>query len=246
MNAEAISDTLELLSSPEDARRRGRDIQTLRGIRGTPDGEVARIAASSWHEERPSWPDSYDEITALYHTAFEDGIVAIALLGALLPDAPSEVYELGLDLLERVDDVLTADALGSVVLGPGLLATGRLSDLLSVSRAAPRPEARRAAVAAALPATGAPITGSAMAALRERVGERNLRFVEEPRQDVLRSILDAFVRDSSPAVHKGLRRVLRTWAKIDRDAATDWANNVPGGIPKTLRAELGGSKKKRR
>ena len=245
MQADAISDTLELLSNAEDARTKGKNIETIRGIRGTPDGEVARIAASTWLDDAPQWPNDQENLTTLFCTAYEDGLVAIALLAALLPDHPAAVYDLGLDWLDRVDDVLTADALGSVVLGPGLLATGGLADLLSVSQAAVRPEARRAAVIAALTATGTPITGPAMAALRQRTGERTLRFVAEPRTDIVTALMTAFVRDPAPCVHKGLRRVLRAWRKIDKASATDWANNVPGGIPKTLRAELGGSKKRR-
>ncbi|MFT6145327.1 MAG: hypothetical protein ACJAZO_004230 [Myxococcota bacterium] len=245
MESEAISDTLEELSNADLARKRGKDIHTLRGIRGTPDGEVARIAASTWLDDKPVWPQDVQELTELFNTAFEDGLVAISLLAALLPDHPAAVYDLGLDWLDRVDDVLTADALGSVILGPGLLATGGLADLLSVAKAAARPEARRAAVIAALPATSTVVTGPAMSALRQRTNERTLRFVEEPRNDVVSQILTAFIRDPHPAVHKGIRRVLRAWKKIDKQAATDWANGVAGGIPKTLRAELGGTKKKR-
>lgn len=245
MDSETISDTLELLSDVDLARKRGKDIQTLRGIRGTPDGEIARISASSWLDDKPVWPRDIEELTALFNTAFEDGIVAISLLAAVLPDHPGPVYDLGLDWLERVDDVLTADALGSVILGPGLLATGGLADLLSVAKAAPRPEARRAAVLAALAATGAVVTGPAMSALRQRTNERTLRFVEEPRNDVVGALMTAFIRDHHPSVHKGIRRVVRAWKKTDKQAATDWANGVSGGIPKTLRAELTGKKKKR-
>ncbi len=245
MESEAISDTLELLSDANLARKRGKDIHTLRGIRGTPDGEVARIAASTWLDDTPLWPEDIEELSALFNTAFEDGLVAISLLAALLPDHPGPVYDLGLDWLERVDDVLTADALGSVILGPGLLATGGLADLLSVAKAAPRPEARRAAVIAALAATSAVVTGPAMSALRQRTGERTLRFVEEPRTDVVNALMTAFIRDPHPSVQKGIRRILRAWKKIDKQAATDWANGVAGGIPKTLRAELGGTKKRR-
>jgi len=243
MDADAISDALELLSTHDHARARGREVDTLRGLRGTPDGEVARIAASTWLDSRPKWPRDRDELDQLFGTALEDGLVAIALLGGLLVDDPAGAYELGLDWLEKVDDVLTADALGTVILGPGLLATGAAADLLAVARAAPRPHPRRAAVLAALPATGRPVKGPCMSVLRERSGEKHIRFVAEPRTDILSTLMSTFVRDTSPVVHKGLRRVLREWRKADKAAATDWANNVPGGIPKTLRAELGGNKR---
>ena len=83
-----------------------------------------------------------------------------------------------------------------------------------------------------------------LSALRQRAGDKHIRFVEAPRPDVIEALMTPFVRDTSPIVHKGLRRVLREWRKADKDQATAWANGVPGGIPKTLRAELGGKKKR--
>src|SRR5690606_4371906 len=110
MDAEAIAETLEALAQDDVARRAGRMVQTLRGIRGVPQAEVARIAAAAWEEDPPRLPDDEDLLARLYGNAWEDGLVAIGLLAAALPDTPADALQIGLDWCTRIDDAPSGDA----------------------------------------------------------------------------------------------------------------------------------------
>jgi hypothetical protein len=243
MDEELISETLEALSTREHAKKRGKHVRTLRGVRGVPDGEVARVATAAWLETRPTPSDS-DALTALFGTAFEDGLVAIGLLAAMVPDSPEDAYDLGLEWLERIDDVNTADALGWLVLGPGALATGELKDLLSRARQSGSHNVRRAVVAAAFAMTPALVTGPAAAPLRARLGVKTVRFMDSAQSDWLTVWADAFLRDEAPAVRKAMRRLLREWTGSDPKAVVEWADAVRGGLPKMLRAEVDRARRK--
>jgi hypothetical protein len=235
LDAEVVSELLEAVADEEVARKRAREVRTLRGVRGVAFGEVARIAAAVWADARPSLDDE-GELAALFATAFEDGLVAIGLLAALLPDAPDEAFDLARDWLSRVDDVATADALGWLVLGPGALAAG--GDPVAALGGAirgPHPTVRRAAVMAGMAWLPIEIEGPAAAPLRARIGTAAVRFVDHPQTRAVAALLRAALRDEDPAVRKAVRRLLSAWAEHDPDAATRFLAETPGGVPKMLR-----------
>jgi hypothetical protein len=141
-----------------------------------------------------------------------------------------------------VDDVLSADALGWLVLGPMAVQLDRIPyGSLAEST---RPWARRAAVMSGLAYTPTRIEGPAAAALRERHGMKDLQFVESALSDRIEPIARSFLRDEDPQVRKALRRLLGAWASSDPDAATAWLAGVRGGVPKMLREELEKSARK--
>src|SRR5690606_1513532 len=107
--AEVVSETLELASDETTARKLRKQVSTLRGLRGVPLGEVARIAASTWEASRPELPAAEDALNQLFGTAWEDGLVAVGLLAAALPDAPAEALRVGLQWVDRLDEHGTAD-----------------------------------------------------------------------------------------------------------------------------------------
>ena len=235
IDAEILSELLEAVADPALARKRAREVQTLRGVRGVPFGEVARIGAAAWAEHAPDWEDE-EELSALFATAFEDGLLAIGLLAAILPDAPAEALDVARDWLARLDDAGSGDALGWLVLGPALLATGQAGiDPLRVHLASGHPAVRRAAVMAAMAGLPGEIEGPAAAPLRARLGGGAVRFVDEPASDAVREVVLAALRDQDPAVRKALRRVWSAWAAHDPDAAEALVSAVPGGVPKMLR-----------
>ena len=234
LDPEIVSDLLEAVANGKIARTRGKEIRTLRGVRGVPAGELARIGAALW-EEGPTLDDE-DALNTLFATAWEDGLTAIGLLAALLPDGPHAALDLGRDWLERIDDHQTADALGWLVLGPAVLATGgTLADVLGDALRHRRPEVRRAAVSAALALLPEEVIGPAAAPLRARVGAEAVRFVDEVQADQLVQVLDIAVKDGDPAVRKAVRRVAASWAAHQPDAAEAWVVEVRGGAPKMVR-----------
>jgi hypothetical protein len=161
------------------------------------------------------------------------------LVAALLPTDPTEALDFADRVTAHVDDVETADALGWLVLGPGLLAAGEpFAEALLELRSAQRPEQRRIALMATLAGLPVPIEGAAAAALRERTGERRTAFVAEPLTPLVLPVWAAFIRDRSAPVQKALHRVIRSWAVLDPDPVEQFVLDFPGGVPKSLRAEV--------
>lgn len=238
--AEVVSETLELSSDETTARKLRRQISTLRGLRGVPHGELARIAGSVWQAARPTLPDAADALNQLFATAWEDGMVAVGLLAAALPDTPAEALELGLDWAERLDEHATADALGWLVLGPAALLSGKPLEALEPALAHERSAPRRAAAMAAMAWLPTRIEGPAAAPVRARLGQRHVQWVDAPRSDLVAPLLDRLVRDESPEVRKALRRVLRTWADSDAEAVVAWGDRWrgAGGLPRILSGEV--------
>jgi len=247
LEPDVVSELLETFTDSAVARKRGKEVRTLRGVRGVPTSEIAQISAAVWHEHQPTLADEA-ALTRMFGTAWEDGLIAIGLLAALLPDAPREALDIARDWAERIDDHQTADALGSLLLGPGVVAAGldpakALGGLLHHRR----PAVRRAAVLAGLAMVPHQMTGPSVAPLRERLGTDGVVFVEEPRTQAVQSLIDACLRDEDPSVRKGIRRVLSAWATHDPDHAEAWLAGVKGGVPRILKdAVVKGARKGRR
>lgn len=245
MIIDAISDRLEAESTVATAKATQKQVHTLRGVRGTPTGNVARICADTWKNDRPSLPADEVALDELFGAAWEDGLVAVGLLAALVPDSPGPALEIARDWLERLDDAITADALGWMVLGPALLASrADLREFLTVFREHEHPATRRAAVSAGLAMTPTRLEGPSAAALRERLGVKNVQFVEKPLSSAVASLCHAFVRDEDAGVRKALRRVLGSWAASAPNDALQWVQDVRGGCPVMFREEIEQAAKK--
>ncbi len=247
MNAENIAEQLEALSTEEMARASRKQVSTLRGVRGTPLGEVARILAETWKATPTRLPLHEEVLETLFSTAWEDGLIAVGLLAAATPDSPAEVLDIARGWLDRVDDVVTADALGWLAIGPAALASGaKLAPLFSELRSSPHPATRRAAVLTGMAMTPTRLEGPSAAALRERLGAKDIQFVSSSLKGPLEALASAFVRDEDAGVRKGLRRVLGSWALDAPDDAEHWMNTFPGGVPKMIREEVEHAAKKGR
>ena len=212
-------------------------VRALRGVRGVAMGDVARTAAEVWRDGITLATDA-GELDGLFTSAFEDGLVAVGLLAAAADQDPERAHELGVAWAERTDDVDTAYAIGWLVLAQTVLRGAELDATVSTLAGHFRPETRRAAVAMALGFSPIEVEGAAAAPLREKVGQRHVRLVDAPDDARIAAVAGRFVRDTAPAVQKGLRRVLSAWAGHSPEAALRWAAGVKGGLPKLLRAAL--------
>ncbi len=233
-----IAAALEARADERTARQANRQFSSLRGIRGVPAGDIARIAADAWRTHHPRLPDDAEELAALFGQAHEDGLVAIGLLAAAWTDDPQRALDLGLDWGDRLDDIVTADALGWLVLGPVGLATGEWTAILDELGGHRRPEGRRTVAAMGLAACPVVVEGPAAAPLREKVRQRRIQMVDEVQTDPVRAVLDRLVRDEHPAIRKALRRVVRAFAADAPEAAVTWAESVPGGLPRLIGDEI--------
>lgn len=237
MNLE-IAKALDAKADDQTARKLSKQIQCLRGVRGVPVAEVAKVAAEAWRRHRPSLPDDAGALDATFGQAHEDGLVAIGLLGAAWPDDPAGAVDLALDWANRTDDVVTADALGWLGLGPAGLATAAWPEILDELAPHRRPEVRRAAVTMALAGCPVVVEGPAGAPLREKIGERRIRMVDEVQVAPVGLLLDRLVRDPHAMVQKALRRVVRAFADHAPEAAVAWADDIKGGLPRLLGDEI--------
>lgn len=234
-----ISELLEALSDERTQKALSRDITPLKGVRGVPFAELAKLIGNLFKTDGVNLHDDGPALDRLFGVAWEDGMVSIGLVAAGLLDDAEAGLELGLDWLTRLDDPLTADALGALVLGPAIATTGQpVQVLIQAAKDTGTEEAARAVVSAGMAWTTAPVEGPSAAALRERVGERKVRFVEGALNDGLSALADAFIKNESPSVRKALRRVLKAWGKDDPAAVVAWADRQKGGIPKMLREEV--------
>ena len=236
MDIHKISALLDENSDRGLATRKSQHVQPLRGLRGTPSGEIARLISKIWRKDSPPLFESADDLHRLFLTAHEDGLVAIGIAAAGLTDDADIALDLANRWLGMTDDVETADAIGWLLLGPGLLATGGAGTLTRQAKDH-RPMIRRAAVMACMAALPVPIEGPAAAGLRARVGEKHISIVDSPQSEVVGSVMNCTFRDTDPLVLRAVGRVLRTWGECDPDAVTAFLENISGGIAKRLREQ---------
>ncbi len=238
MDPDLVSETLEALSDLDTARKRRKHVRPFKGLRGTPVRGVTEVLVAVWKRDRPALPDDADALHTLFCTAHEDGLVAIGLTAATVADTPHEVLDLVDRWLGIVDDHETADALGWLVWGPALLASGEpvAPTLVAIARH-DQPSVRRAAVMCGMAFLPVAIEGQPAAALRERFGSQ-VQIVQETRSELLDSLCRAFIRDSDPHVRKGLIRVLKSWALLEPERVHEVIAGIPGGVPRQLREKV--------
>lgn len=242
-----ISDALRHHTDPDLGRKRGRHIRPLRGLRGVSGAGIVDVLVGAWRHGPPDLMDDAPALQTLFTTAFEDGIVALGLVAAVVPDDPGGALELAWEWLEMVDEVETADVLGGLVLGPALMASSPdPADELIALRQERRPAQRRVALAAARSALPLPITGPAAAALRARLGTKHIAFVAEPHLDLVSAVSAAFYRDDAPLVRKAWMRLQKDRARFDPEGVEALLAGWRGGAPKAVRTELDKAIKKGR
>jgi hypothetical protein len=232
-----ISGRLAALAEAGDRRPA---VGSLRGVRGVPSGDVARTAAAAWREGPAMLPRDAEALDRLFGSAFEDGLVAIGLLSAAIEGDPGVAHELGLAWAERTDDVLTADALGWLVLAQTVALGADLGATLDALAGHGRPETRRVGVTIGMGFTPTIVEGPAAAPLREKLGERHIRLVGAADDVRIGAIAHRFLRDEAPPVRKALRRLLSAWGASHPAGMAGWARGVRGGLPKLLREVVGG------
>lgn len=247
LDPDAVSEQLDKNIQRDVARKRGKHIKAFRGLRGVPVQEITKILVKTWNPKLNLIEDG-ESLHTLFCTAHEDGLVAVGLLAAMVPDEPMAALEMVDRWVSMVDDTETADALGWMVLGPALLASGEpwLASLRTY-RTEHGWGARRMAVMAGMALLPIPLQGMCAAALRERMGMPRLQFVAKADSPAIHELLHVFLRDEDPRVVKAFIRVARSWGEAEPDACEAWLGTVRGGVAKRLREELErGVKKGRR
>ena len=209
LDPDAVSELLEKNIQRDVARKRGKHIKAFRGLRGVPVQEITKILVKTWNPKL-NLIDDGESLHTLFCTAHEDGLIAVGLLAAMVPDEPIAALEMVDRWVTMVDDTETADALGWMVLGPALLASGEpwLASLRTY-RTEHGWGARRMAVMAGMALLPIPLQGMCAAALRERMGMPRLQFVAQADSPAIHELLHVFLRDEDPRVVKSFIRVAR-------------------------------------
>jgi len=233
-----ISTILESESDGGIAKRRGKQVRPLKGLRGVAPGEVARQAAAAWRQGVDLDRDE-DALHDLFCTAHEDGMLALSLTAAGVAEWPAVALSLAERWLEMVDDLETADALGWLVWAPALRAVGDPvgRTLAKTIRSSGQPVVRRAALMGGMALTPTRVEGPAAAALRETWGGDKRGLSAQAASADLRLVAEAAIKDPDSHVRKALGRLLRCWAQSDPEAVVAFLDSVKGGVPKQLRAE---------
>ena len=91
--------------------------------------------------------------------------------------------------------------------------------------------------------TSTPMEGPSAAGLRSQIGSRNVRWTEHSHDARLSALCDGMLRDETPPVRKAMRRVMRAWGQDHPAAVVAWSEQVRGGLPKMLRAEVDRAKR---
>jgi hypothetical protein len=233
----AVRDELAALADEVTARKHASQVTCLRGIRGVPFGGLARLGDRLWRAEPTALPRDTEALEALFSTAWEDGLLVVGLLATATASAPAEAHALALRLAARVDDHVTADALGWLVLGPLAAHLRRpYPDVVDPLVHHARPEVRRAAVSGALAFTPAVVEGPTASPLRAQVGQSKIRISDGVDRGVLGWAIGTFRRDEP--VTRAVRRLITTWGAEDPDGLVAFADGVPGGLPGPLAAEV--------
>lgn len=220
------------------ARRLAKQIAPAKGLRGTPGAAITAVLVDVWTHSPPRLPRDAGALQTLFSAAHEDGLVAVGLVSALVPDRPDAALGLAEDWVELVDDLPTADALGWLVWGPALLATGADVPRALLSVRGQGHFRRRAAVMAAMACVPTPVEGPAAAALRERLGQRRIAFVDEAMDAIVDPVASHYITDEDPQVRKALGRLLRAWAAASPDAVEAMVARQRGGIPRRVRQDV--------
>ena len=236
MDPDLVSETLDALSDGDTARKRSKHVKPLKGLRGTPNRGITEVLVAVWDQDAPTLPEDADALHHLFCSAHEDGLVAIGLAAARVPDTPDEVLDLVERWLRMIDDHETADALGWLMWGPALLAAGEpAARILAEQAADPRPAVRRAALMGAMSMLPIPVEGQPAGALRSRLNSKVVQMVEAPVSDALATVANSYFRDTDPSVRKAHVRLLRAWGELEPDRVQAVLDEVKGGISKQLR-----------
>ena len=239
---------MEQRSSIDTARKLRREVKSIKGIHGVNSRDLSSIIIDLFDTSGPTLLENLDQVDDLFGHSYEEGLIAVGLLAATLPDAPELCFELALSWLERVDEHQTADSIGWLLIGPGMLATRTpCSEVIQIVEQNDHPLAMRSAVISGLAALPEVVSLTAAAGLRARLGTPEIRFVDEAASTIVSELLTTYFKRAEPVVRKGVRRLLGAWTRCDQEAVIEWQQRAQqmGGLHKMLSTEIARQTKKR-
>lgn len=182
-------------------------------------------------------PRDRKELNILFSQAYEDGLVAIALLSVAAISQPQSSLEIAERWSLMIDDALSADALGTLVIGPCLLRLG--SPFLARWLDTDKPYARRAEIMGLLAGVPECPKGPCVAALRAHFNAKDILFSESVQPSVVHALMHAMTHPFfAPIEKKALIRVLACVAFHAPDQMGEALQTAPTNLPKWQRAAV--------
>jgi len=224
----------------ELAKKRRKNIQPFRGIRGVPHQIISEILAEDPVAELPA---DRKHLSTLFAQAHEDGLVAIGLLSVACLQNPLAALELAEEWIGMIDDVESADALAKLVIGPAVVSLGlsfqeRLDGAKQHSALAYRIE-----IISMVTLFPEEVKGPCVAALRSQLNQQSIIFSPTINVAPVLENLGIFYREENHVIRKSILYLLRVSASWSYPELEAFLSSLHQGPPRWLRPAIKKGKK---
>ena len=207
-----------------------KQIQPFRGIRGIPYSVIAKELDEEYTLQLP---EQSEEIYALFLQSFEEGLIAIGILSVASLTQPEDVWEIIQRWLPMIDDVITGDALGKIIIGPCALQLDL--DIPNLISEYDNVYAKRALYMSLCAFVPSPPIGPWVSALRSHLQSEQIVFVEKPATHHYECLFSQFVKTEEPLLRKAIIHLVQLWSSYDLVSLDKKIESHAQNLPKWLK-----------
>ena len=227
---EYYNEELKIFEDHTVYKKLRQQIQPFRGIRGIPFSVLATEIDSEYTVQLP---EESDQIHALFLQSFEEGLIAIAMLSVAALTQPNQAWEIAQKWLPMLDDVISSDALGKIVIGACALQLNL--DIPHILSEYNNTYAKRSLYMGLCAFVPAPPKGPWVAALRSHLQSEQVIFVEEPATHHYESLFVQFLKTEEPLLRKAIAHLILLWSTYDLLSLDKKIESHPQNLPKWLK-----------
>jgi hypothetical protein len=230
---QTLSHYQKSLSMAEDKntfKKMKQQIQPFKGIRGVPYATIAQLL-----DEDPSVDieSQSEELHSLFMGSFEEGLIAVGLLSVASLTHPSDSWELAQKWLTMVDDIITTDALGKIVIGPCALQLNiDIPKELQINNKVYSQRALLMSLCSFVPESP---KGPWVSALRSHLQSEQVIFVDKPMTHHYQSLFPYFLKEEQPQLRKSIIYLIQLWSSHDLPSLDKIIEKHPQNLPKWLK-----------
>ena len=205
-------------------------IQPFRGIRGIPFSVIAKELDE---EYTVTLPEQSEELYSLFLQSFEEGLIAIGILSVAALSQPENSWELVQRWLPMIDDVITSDAIGKIVIGPCALQLNL--DIPNLISEYENVYAKRALYMSLCAFVPSPPIGPWVSALRSHLQSEQIIFIEKPITHHYEHLFSQFLKMEIPLLRKAIVHLVQLWSTFDLLSIDKKIQNHPQNLPNWLK-----------